>query len=122
MYAILKNGVCVGVNSLLLNEAELADGEDQIELKDHPDNPMTLLGKVYISGEFVEPEKTTREKQLEENYIQTLFLSDTDWKVIRHRDQLSLGVETSLTEAEYKELLKARQKARDAVVEMDFNS
>lgn len=115
MYAIIKNNLCVGVNTLPLDETTLAEDEKQIELKDYPGHPLTLLGKVYIGGKFLEPEKTAQEKQEEEDMIQRQFLSDTDWQVIRHRDQLALGIETSLTEAEYMELLKARQKARDSI-------
>ena len=40
-----------------------------------------------------------------------------DWLVLRHQDQLALGIETSLTEEEYLELLKKRQEARTAVVD-----
>lgn len=44
------------------------------------------------------------------------FLNDTDWKVTRHRDQQAQGIETSLTEEEYQQLLVDRQKARDSVI------
>jgi hypothetical protein len=45
------------------------------------------------------------------------FLNSTDWKVIRHRDQLALGVETSLTTEEFQELLRERQNAREQIME-----
>ncbi len=45
------------------------------------------------------------------------FLNATDWKVIRHRDQLALDVETSLTTEGFQELLQQRQDARDKVEE-----
>ncbi len=44
------------------------------------------------------------------------FLNDTDWKVTRHRDQQAQGIETSLTEEEYQQLLVDRQNARDSVI------
>lgn len=44
------------------------------------------------------------------------FLSDTDWQVIRHRDQLDAGDPTSLTDQEYQQLLLGRQQARDNVI------
>ncbi len=44
------------------------------------------------------------------------FLNDTDWKVTRHRDQQAQGIETSLTEEEYQQLLVDRQSARDSVI------
>jgi hypothetical protein len=46
-----------------------------------------------------------------------IFLNSTDWKVIRHRDQLALGVETSLTTEEFQELLRQRQNAREQIME-----
>jgi homoserine kinase len=43
------------------------------------------------------------------------FLSETDWKVLRHRDQVNAGVSTSLTAQEYAQLLVDRQIARDSI-------
>lgn len=43
------------------------------------------------------------------------LLADTDWKVIRHRDQLDAKLPTSLTEEEFIQLLKDRQAARDSI-------
>lgn len=40
------------------------------------------------------------------------LLSETDWKVIRHRDQVDLGVTTSLSNAEYIQLLTDRNNIR----------
>ena len=115
-YAILKNNVCVGVNNLPLEQSNLSEGEAQIQIEDQIADPVGLLGKTYVNGKFVETEKTAQEKQAEENLRQRLLLSNTDWKVIRHRDQLDLGIPTSLTDAEYQVLLEERQKARAAVV------
>lgn len=44
------------------------------------------------------------------------FLNDTDWKVTRHRDQIAQGIQTSLTDEEYQQLLVDRQNARDSVI------
>jgi len=41
----------------------------------------------------------------------------TDWKVIRHRDQVDLGATTSLTNDEYLELLQHRQNLRNTVLD-----
>lgn len=68
--------------------------------------------------EFIEEEEkrvadsVLRRKQIE-------FLSETDWLVARHRDQLELGIETSLTNEQYQKLLEDRQAARDQTLEMD---
>lgn len=47
------------------------------------------------------------------------FLDDTDWKVIRHRDQLALGTETSITTEEFQVLLEERQQARERVYKFE---
>ena len=44
------------------------------------------------------------------------YLNETDWLVIRHRDQLDLKQETSLTHEQYLDLLAKRQAAREKVV------
>lgn len=43
-------------------------------------------------------------------------LSQSDWKVIRHRDQIDAGATTSLTDEEYQQLLTDRQLWRDAII------
>lgn len=44
------------------------------------------------------------------------YLKLTDWKVIRHRDQISQGIPTNLSEEEYISLLQSRQEARNKVI------
>jgi len=44
------------------------------------------------------------------------FLCESDWKVLRHIREKSLGLETSLSEEEYIELEQARQQAADNIV------
>lgn len=41
------------------------------------------------------------------------FLRNTDWKIMRHKEQQELGVKTSLTEEEYIELIIERQERRN---------
>lgn len=43
------------------------------------------------------------------------FLADSDWKVLRHRDQVDAGIPTSLTNEEFAQLLADRQAARDSI-------
>ena len=57
-----------------------------------------------------------RQEQERINQESEQFLNETDWMVIRHRDQLALGIPTSLTEAEFRKLLEDRQQARDRVI------
>lgn len=69
--------------------------------------------------------KRTDDELLELNEINSVvtktntalnFLNDTDWKVTRHRDQIAQGIQTSLTDEEYQQLLIDRQNARDSVI------
>lgn len=43
------------------------------------------------------------------------FLADSDWQVLRHRDQVDAGTPTSLTVEEFAQLLTDRQAARDSI-------
>ncbi len=54
-------------------------------------------------------------QQVETKAKSMQLLSTTDWKVLRHQDQVTLGVATSLLHEEYIELLQQRQAAREAV-------
>ena len=54
---------------------------------------------------------------LSEKYLSKRNLNRTDWKMIRHRDQLASGVATSLTDEEYQTLLTSRQSWREKASE-----
>lgn len=68
----------------------------------------------YTDEELKEQQEIKQVVQTTNQSLQ--FLDDTDWKVTRHRDQLALGIETSLTNEEYLNLLTQRQEARDLVI------
>lgn len=64
------------------------------------------------------------EKAQEDNYgqlppgptlaqVRNMKLSETDWMVVRHRDQQDAGIATSLTDEQYLKLLDYRQQLRD---------
>lgn len=82
-------------------------------------------GKVCVNVETLEisekiesQEELSRENQLAINNEARIFLQSTDWKVLRHRDQLDLRIQTSLTNEEFQNLLLQRQKARIKVMEI----
>ena len=50
---------------------------------------------------------------LSEKYLSKRNLNNTDWKMIRHRDQLAQGIHTSLSDEQYQELLIKRQNWRE---------
>ncbi len=76
--------------------------------------------KVHGGYEFADTSEYqaefARQEQERINQEAEQFLNDTDWMVIRHRDQLALGIPTSLTEEEFRQLLLDRQAARDQVI------
>ncbi len=41
------------------------------------------------------------------------YLTSTDWLVMRHRDELSIGLNTTLTPSNFTSLLEYRQRLRD---------
>lgn len=53
--------------------------------------------------------------------IRVQLLTSTDWLSIRHRDQVDAEQPTSLTAAQYSELLTYRQALRDWPVNGDYN-
>ena len=60
------------------------------------------------------PPPPTPEEEYQEMIRQrNLMLDKSDWTVIRHKDQLELGIPTTLSEAAYKSTLQWRQQLRD---------
>lgn len=78
-------------------------------------NPGLFVLNEHKALEFstIEDEKKKEEKI---RVFQTEYLKETDWYVARHRDQLDLGITTTLTEEEFKILLQKRQDARDGIL------
>ena len=74
--------------------------------------------KVRLRSEFsIEVEDITAQVEQQKVNSEALkFLADTDWMVLRHRDQLAANITTSLSYSEYEKLLHDRQQARDAIV------
>lgn len=81
----------------------------------------------YIDETGIWQKRTTEElkkfKQENNRVINNIYyrqyLNDTDWKVIRHRDQIEQGITPSLTESEYLKLLTERQNVRNLIINED---
>ena len=122
-YLLIENDKCVGVCDYEPNV-----GNDNIQVITYSGNiPQERLiyvdGKVadmnnytFINGKYVKKTKAI-ENLLNTNDEAKHYLNDTDWLVIRHRDQLALGQTTSLTNEQYLDLLTKRQAERERVVE-----
>jgi len=122
-YLLIENEKLVGVCDYEPNV-----GEDDIQVITYSGNiPRERI--LYINGKIEDSDnyvflngKYVRKTKAITNLINTNeeaknYLNDTDWLVIRHRDQLALGQTTSLTNEQYLDLLAKRQAARERVVE-----
>lgn len=58
----------------------------------------------------------SRKEQEQLNAVEREFLNSTDWKILRHIRQKSLGIATSLTEAEYLALEQDRNNAANRII------
>lgn len=124
-YLLIENDILVGVC-----DYEPNIGNDNIQIIKYSGNIpkeriLYLNGKivdienyVYINGKYVKNTKAVADL-LEKNKNARNYLTDTDWLVIRHRDQLDLKIETSLNHDQYLDLLEKRQEARKQVNEYD---
>lgn len=125
-YLLIENGILVGVCNYEPNI-----GNDNIQIIKYSGNIpkeriLYLEGKivdsnnfVYLNGKYVKNTKAVADI-LENNKAARNYLTDTDWLVIRHRDQLDLNLETSLNNDQYIDLLNKRQEARKQVVEYEW--
>lgn len=124
-YLLIENEELVGVC-----DYEPNTGEDDIKVIKYsgnipPERILYLDGKivdsndyVFVNNKYVKKTKAVTEL-LNTNAEAKTYLEDTDWLVIRHRDQLAMNQQTSLTDAQYLDLLNKRQAARERVVEYD---
>jgi hypothetical protein len=98
-------------------------GEPEREIEDigaviDQDGNVTALAVMKkVPGYVIEiTDLTAQLEQEKRNNEAAKFLAETDWKVLRHKDQQDLGLATSLSAEEYQELLQQRQMARKAII------
>src|SRR5574344_1203038 len=100
MQTVIRNGKYIFVEKLEFNDIE-------VPIRPHSDAQ-------FINGEWIlDLDNYFKNDDSKESQK---FLNETDWQVIRHRDQLALGIETSLSDEEYLELLQNRQNARKRIL------
>lgn len=116
-YVCIENGVVVSVLNYLpsvpttVEVVEITDAQFQgIQDQTHY---FDLEEKVVKTVSQTELDKKELEKS---NIIDRAFLSSTDWMVLRHIRQKFLGIETSLTEEQYKDLEEKRQAAASRIL------
>lgn len=89
-------------------EEEIPEGQGRLFVTD----VQSIIGKKVVDGEIVDDPASNILARLNSRIY---LLSETDWYSIRHRDQVDLKIPTSLTEAQYGQLLSYRQQLRDWV-------
>lgn len=121
-YLLIENETLVGVCDYVPNT-----GKDEIKVIPYSgnipkENILYLNGKiensdnfVFLNGNYVKKTKAI-EDLLKTNEDAENYLTNTDWLVVRHRDQIDLKQKTSLTQEQYLDLLAKRQNAREMVV------
>jgi hypothetical protein len=100
-----------GVNSLQITEAEklgIDEGTHYFDLA-----TLTVQSK---AAEILQAEQAAETLRLS-NLQYRAFLDSTDWQVLRHIRQQSLGIETSLTQQEYLDLEEQRHQAALSIIQ-----
>ena len=96
MYCVIRNGQYIESEKLLF-------GDVVVPKRPHK-NADFINGEWLINADILFAQADKEEAEA--------FLNSTDWQVIRHKEQQDLGIETSLSEDEYLELITQRQERR----------
>ena len=97
---------------------EISDAEHEsiVTAKTHyfdlTDNTVKSYSQIYLDTE------AAKEAQRIANAEKRKFLSESDWKVMRHLREKALEQPTSLTDQQYLDLEQARATAAAAIVEI----
>ncbi len=97
---------------------EISDAEHEsiVTAKTHyfdlTDNTVKSYSQIYLDTE------AAKEAQRIANAEKRKFLSESDWKVMRHLREKALEQTTSLTDQQYLDLEQARATAAAAIVEI----
>jgi hypothetical protein len=117
MFVCIENNE---VTSILPYEPNVPPGVDIVEITESEHQQIKdqthyfdLDTRSVISLSTEELDKKQQEKN---NVAPREFLNSTDWKVMRHLRQLTLGLPTSLTEEQYLELENQRQEAANSII------
>lgn len=113
------------------NGYELLEGEtliasyDAIKKEHHTEivegNAVSIFDQDETWKSIYQPEASEAIKMAEIKCVRDKLLRDCDWIVLRHRDQVSAGISTTLSNQEYLDWLDYRQDLRDmpSIVNVD---
>ena len=123
-YVVIENG---GISSILSYEPSVPATHTVIEIPnevyqsittakthyfDLADNTVKSYSQLHLDTE------AAKETQRITNAEKRKFLTDSDWKVMRHLREKALGQTTTLTDQQYLDLEQARATAAAAIVEI----
>jgi hypothetical protein len=123
-YIVIENGKISSVLNYEPNVpethtvVEISDAEHEsiVTAKTHyfdlTDNTVKSHSQIYLDTE------AAKEAQRIANAEKRKFLSESDWKVMRHLREKALEQPTSLTDQQYLDLEQARATAAAAIVEI----
>ena len=123
-YVVIENGK---ISSVLNYEPNVPETHTVVEISDAEhesivtakthyfdliDNTVKSYSQIYLDTE------AAKEAQRIANAEKRKFLSESDWKVMRHLREKALGQAASLTDQQYLDLEQARATAAAAIVEI----
>jgi hypothetical protein len=108
VYITLEGTTVLQLAGEAVNEEMLAEGYVGVEAE-VPDFDPAEQYLEYDNDVFTVKDIVKSQEEL--NTIAQKFMDDTDWKVLRHLRQVTLEIDTTLTEEEYLDL----EAERDAV-------
>ena len=115
-YVCIENNLIV---SILNYEPTVPSSVSIIEITDEEHEKISKQTHYFsIENNQVEPYPTSVFEQKEndlKNAEHREFLSNTDWKILRHIREKALGITTSLSEPEYLELEQQREAAANSI-------
>lgn len=119
-YVCIENGQIIGVFNY---QPEVPESVQVVEVEDSEVEKVKEGTHFFDTDGTVKPvpqselDKKAQEDELRKaNAAQREFLNSTDWKILRHIRQKSLGIATSLTEEEYLDLENQRQNAANSII------
>ena len=115
-YVCIENNIVISILNYQPNVPgtvsvyQISDSQaDQISLQTH------YFDVSSKSVKPVDPSVINQKNKEISNGIEREFLNSTDWKVLRHIRQKALGIQTSLSEAEYLQLEQQRHQAASRI-------
>jgi len=110
-YIFIENNEVISITDY---EVEIPSTVEKVEIS-QSDYEGLLNGTHIVDMPTKTIVQNTAAEKERQNNANLSFLHNTDWKVLRHLREKTLGVTTSLSEQEFLELEESRQKAAKSI-------